>query len=173
MPYRVRRRAPIAIELGIGAALLLPSLSAVAKSDEKDSARPPIVDPRADALLRAMGDYLAEATQFSFRADINYDEVLPTGQKVQFAAIEDVAVQRPGRAYVEYRGDLGEKKLWYDGKQITILDSAEKVYETVGRKLEDRRQHRLLARERSLLPAVLQRRAGRLPDRDEPVVATR
>jgi hypothetical protein len=112
------------------AALLLPALSAAAKSKDKEPSRPPIVDPRADPLLREMESYLADSKQFSFRADINYDAVLPTGQKVQFAAIEDVAVQRPNRTYVEYQRERGAKQLWYDGKQITILDSAEKVYPT-------------------------------------------
>lgn len=123
-------RASVGIVAGAMAALLLPTLASSAKSAEKAPARPPIVDPRADEVLRAMSDHLADAKQFSFRADIDYDQVLPTGQKVQFAAIEDVAVQRPNRAYVEYQGDLGAKRMWYDGKQLTVLDGAEKVYAT-------------------------------------------
>lgn len=123
-------RVSVGIVMGAVAALLLPTLSSSAKSSEKAPARPPIVDPRADELLRAMSDYLADAKQFSFRAAIDYDEVLPTGQKVQFAAIEDVAVQRPNRAYVEYLGDVAAKRMWYDGKQLTVLDGAEKVYAT-------------------------------------------
>ncbi len=130
MQHRTRIRASIRIVTGLVAALLLPAPSAVAKSEAKEPSRPPIVDPRADQLLREMGTYLSDAKQFSFRADIDYDEVLPTGQKVQFAAIEDVAVQRPNRAYVEYQGDLGAKRMWYDGKQLTVLDAAERVYAT-------------------------------------------
>ena len=130
MHHRIANRASIGIVTGMVAALLLPVLSAVAKSKDKEPSRPPIVDPRADQLLREMGSYLADSKQFSFRADINYDEVLPTGQKVQFAAIEDVAVQRPNRAYVEYQGDNGTKRMWYDGKQLTVIDNAENVYAT-------------------------------------------
>lgn len=128
--HRISNRASIGIAAGMVAALLLPVLAATAKGKEKEPERPPIVDPRADELLRQMGSYLAESQRFSFQADIDFDKVLPTGQKVQFAAIEDVAVQRPNRAYVEYQSDLGAKRLWYDGKQITLLDAAENVYAT-------------------------------------------
>lgn len=130
MHRQIANRASIGIVTGLVAALLLPAPSALAKSSEKEPSRPPIVDPRADQMLREMGSYLARAQQFSFRADIDYDHVLPTGQKVQFAAIEDVAVRRPNGAYVEYQGDVAAKRFWYDGKQITVLDGAEKVYAT-------------------------------------------
>ena len=130
MKQRTAILASIGIVMGLVAAIGMPTAVATAKSSEKAPARPPIVDPRADELLRAMSTYLADAKQFSFRAAIDYDEVLPTGQKVQFAAIEDVAVQRPNRAYVEYQGDVAAKRMWYDGKQLTVLDGAEKVYAT-------------------------------------------
>jgi hypothetical protein len=108
---------------GAAAALLLGAVPAQAK----DEARPPVVNPRAETLLKQMSAYLAESKQFSFRAYIDFDEMLPSGQKVQFSAVEDVAVRRPDRAYVEYQGDLGAKKLWYDGKRVTVYDGAENV----------------------------------------------
>ena len=108
--------------------LFLLSAPAQGKSKEADKARPPVVDPRAEALLKEMGAYLAESKQFSFRADIDFDEMLPSGQKVQLSAIEDVAVRRPDRAYIEYQGDLGAKRLWYDGKHVTLFDGAENVW---------------------------------------------
>lgn len=110
----------------LGAALL--ALPALAKEAAKPAARPPIVDPRADQVLRAMGDYLAEGREFSVRADILFDDVLPTGQKLQRGAHEDVAVRRPNRLYVEYAGDLGASQLWYDGKQLTMYDLHDNVY---------------------------------------------
>jgi hypothetical protein len=113
----------------VGIALAwLAVLPAAAKEAAKQSARPPIVDARADALLRAMGDTLAEARQFSFQARIEQEEVLPTGQKIEYGGIQDVAVRRPDRAYVEFQGDSGTNRLWYDGKQVTILDGEERVF---------------------------------------------
>jgi pyruvate/2-oxoglutarate dehydrogenase complex dihydrolipoamide acyltransferase (E2) component len=50
---------------------------AAKKTDES-----PVVSPRADRLLREMGEYLASATHLSFRADVTFDQVLPSGQKI-------------------------------------------------------------------------------------------
>ena len=57
----------------------------------------PAVAEGADRLLRQMGAYIGSAEQFTFHADITFDHVLPSGQKLQFTASEDAALQRPGR----------------------------------------------------------------------------
>ena len=72
----------------------------------------PQVAEAADRLLKQMGAYIGSAEQFTFRAAI-----MPSGQKVQFAANKNVALQRPDRFYVEWTGDLGDRKFWYDGKK--------------------------------------------------------
>src|SRR5262249_54848694 len=59
-----------------------------------------------------------------------FDDVLPTGQKVQYAAAEDIAVRRPSRVYTEYQGDLGAKQFWYDGKSVTMYDTGANVWAT-------------------------------------------
>ena len=70
----------------------------------------PAVAERADRLLKEMGAYIGSAQQFTFHADIIFDHVLPSGQKLQFSASEDVALQRPGGLYVEWSGDLGDRQ---------------------------------------------------------------
>jgi hypothetical protein len=88
----------------------------------------PVVAEQAERLLRDMGAYLGSAEQFTFHADITFDHVLPSGQKLQFAAAEDVALERPGRLYVEWSGDLGDRRFWYDGKAITLYDPSTLFY---------------------------------------------
>jgi hypothetical protein len=56
------------------------------------------VDARADRLLRAMGDYLKAAKEFSFHAEIKFDDVQASGGKIQFGATNDISVRRPVRA---------------------------------------------------------------------------
>ncbi len=90
----------------------------------------PVVAEQADQLLRQMGAYLGSADQFTFHADITFDHVLPTGQKLQFSAAEDVALQRPGKLYVEWSGDLGDRQFWYDGSSVTLYDPATPFYAT-------------------------------------------
>ncbi len=90
----------------------------------------PVVAAQADRLLKQMGAYLGSAEQFTFHADIAFDHVLPSGQKLQFSASEDVALQRPNRLYVEWSGDLGDRQFWYDGTSITLYDPALPFYAT-------------------------------------------
>lgn len=90
-------------------------------------AAPAAAEP-LDHLLRQMGAYIGSADEFTFHADILFDHVLPSGQKLQFAAAQEVALQRPGRLYIEYRGDLGNRQFWYDGKSITLFDPATSFY---------------------------------------------
>jgi hypothetical protein len=121
-PPKERIRAAVAV---LAVATLLP-LRVIA--GEKVSERKPVVDPRAEQILRSMSEYLEAEKQFTVRADIDFDDVLPTGQKVQYSAVENITLRRPNRVYVEYEGDLGAKRLWYDGKRLTVLDGDENVY---------------------------------------------
>jgi hypothetical protein len=88
----------------------------------------PVVTDQAERLLRQMGEYVGSAEQFTFHADITFDHVLPSGQKLQYSASEDVALQRPGRLYVEWSGDLGDRQFWYDGKSVTLYNPATPFY---------------------------------------------
>ena len=88
----------------------------------------PAVAEQADRLLKEMSAYIGSAQEFTFHADISFDHVLPSGQKLQFSAAEEVALQRPGRLYVEWNGDLGARQFWYDGKSVTLYDPATPFY---------------------------------------------
>ena len=83
---------------------------------------PPVIDPRADQILRQMSDYLAKAPHFTVEADIAMDDVLPSGQKLQFPATTRIALSRPDGLYVDQTGPLGSRTFWYDGKQVTLWD---------------------------------------------------
>ena len=89
-----------------------------------------VIDSRTDKLLRAMGDYLKSSEQFSFHAEISFDDLISRGQKIQYAFTSDIAVHRPDRVYAERRTDLGRKRFWYDGKNMTLMDVTLGVYAT-------------------------------------------
>jgi hypothetical protein len=88
----------------------------------------PTVSEEADRLLREMGKYIATADQFTVHADITFDHVLPSGQKLQYSATEEIALQRPNQLYIEYDGDLGQRRFWYDGQKITLFDTGTPFY---------------------------------------------
>ena len=91
----------------------------------------PVIQPAAKDLIDKMGTFLNMAKQFTFHAEVMFDDVLPSGQKLQFAAAEDVSVRKPDRIYVDYQSDLGSKKFWYDGKTVTLLSPAHDSYSTI------------------------------------------
>jgi hypothetical protein len=89
-----------------------------------------VVAPQAERLLRQMSEYLGSADQFTVHAEIVFDHVLPSGQKLQFSAMEDVALQRPGKLYIEWTSDLGQRQFWYNGSSITLYDPSTPFYAT-------------------------------------------
>jgi hypothetical protein len=88
---------------------------------------PTVAEP-ADRLLKELGAYIGSAQEFTFHADVTFDHVLPSGQKLLFSAAEEVMLQRPGRLYVEWNGDLGARQFWYDCKSVTLFDPAMPFY---------------------------------------------
>ena len=92
---------------------------------------PPSVQPTAVILLKEMGAYLEKAKNFGFRAEINFDEVLPTDQKIQYSATINFHVRRPDRVRSEYQGDLTTRRSWYDGNTITVHDIGRNNYAEV------------------------------------------
>ncbi len=90
----------------------------------------PAIGEKADRLLRDMGDYLKAAKEFSFHAEIMHDDLLASGQKILLHAASDLAVRRPDRFSVHQQGDAGDKRLWYDGTTLTLLDGMHNTYAT-------------------------------------------
>jgi hypothetical protein len=88
----------------------------------------PAIAEQADRLLKEMAAYIGSAEQFTFHADVTFDHVLQSGQKLQFSSAEEVVLQRTGRLYVEWNGDLGARQFWYDGKSVTLYDPGTPFY---------------------------------------------
>jgi hypothetical protein len=80
------------------------------------------LDPDADRILRAMGDYLKTAGEFRFHAEISYDGVHSTGEKVKYGGASDVSVRRPDRLHVRFEGDEHRRQVFYDGSTVTLYD---------------------------------------------------
>ena len=88
----------------------------------------PAIDPRADAVLKQMGETLKNASAFSFKTVIFEDQVLSTGLKVQYDKAGVITVQRPDKLRVEFskRGD--DRLFVYDGKSVTLAARDRKLY---------------------------------------------
>ena len=89
-----------------------------------------VTEDRAIELLESAFDYLAKQEKLSFELDITYDNVLVTGEKVQYSAYQAIVAQRPDRLFVDYVGDLKVNQTFYDGETITMLDPDAGLYVT-------------------------------------------
>jgi hypothetical protein len=131
MPIPSRLLAAAAAGAFAAAALAGPPPAlAQTRSQASDAPSPPaakdeparFVDQRADRLLHRMADYLRAQPHFTVEAELLFDEVLPSGQKLQLTGTAGIALRRPAGLYAEQASDLGERRFWYDGKRVTLLD---------------------------------------------------
>jgi len=86
------------------------------------------VDPKADEILRRMGQALAGAKHFTFEADDLSDEMLENGIKVQLAKHVKVAVRRPDKIAASVVGDEEQLRYFYSGSKVLIVNDREKCY---------------------------------------------
>jgi hypothetical protein len=89
------------------------------------------VEPRADEVLKRMGDYLGQAQFFSVSAEVWQDMELSTGQRAQAGRTIELQVRRPNRFHAEVRSTRRNRELLYDGSSITLFNRAENFYGTV------------------------------------------
>jgi hypothetical protein len=90
-----------------------------------------MVDPDATRILKRMTDYVGGLEKFSLDTDNMLDEVLVSGQKIQYDFTTTVTVRRPNRLRAERTGDLFRQLIIYDGTTLTILNPDDDYYATV------------------------------------------
>lgn len=88
------------------------------------------IDARADQLLRAACQYLAEAPFFSLTAEVWREHVNSSGEKLQFARTMNMEMVRPNRLHAELESAHSARGFWYDGKTLTVLDRRKNLYST-------------------------------------------
>jgi hypothetical protein len=87
-----------------------------------------LVEPRADALVRAMSDHLAQAEALSFEADEVYDEVPEHSPRQQLASRRRVVLRRPNRLAGDATGDAIHRSFYYDGRTFSAIDKEQNVW---------------------------------------------
>ncbi len=70
------------------------------------SAQPAGVEPRADAVLRSMTEYVSGLRKFSVTTENTLEVVTTEGQKIQFTAPATMTVARPNKLVAQRRGDI-------------------------------------------------------------------
>ena len=88
------------------------------------------INPAAIDALKSMGAYLRTLKSFSVRSESTTDEVLESGQKIQFANTVDIRAKLPDRARIDVNSDRKSREIYYDGKTVTQYAPRVKYYAT-------------------------------------------
>ena len=104
---------------------------AAQSSPPAEPASPVLVDTKAVAAIKAMGAYLRTVQTFSVQAEISKDEVLESGQKLQFGSKASFQVQKPNYLRVDTESDHQTRQMYYDGKTFTLFSPILKYYAQV------------------------------------------
>jgi hypothetical protein len=89
------------------------------------------LDLQAEKLLSQMNTFLNNLGQFTFSAENAEDQLLSSGQQLQFAHTVHVTVRRPNRFRADIHGDIYHQQLFFDGKTVTLLDKNHNYYGTL------------------------------------------
>jgi hypothetical protein len=88
-------------------------------------------DTQALDRLVAMGNYLRGLKAFGIHADTSLEQVLETGQKLQFAGTADYLAQPPNRLRIEITNDHQQRQYFYNGEALTQFAPRIGYYATV------------------------------------------
>ena len=85
------------------------------------------IEPEADNILKSMSAYLGATKAFSFNADIDFEVVVQSGQKLQLSSFAMLVLERPSKLYVRRQGVFADAETIFDGKTLTLYVKNEKL----------------------------------------------
>ena len=101
---------------------------------QEGKAAAPEVENKAMTIVKRMVSMLSQAKQFSFTADISFDVVQDSGQKLEFGETRKIMVRRPDHIRVDVtKRDGSVSGFVFDGKDIAVFNVQDKVYATVAK----------------------------------------
>jgi hypothetical protein len=111
-------RLPLQKVVAAGVATVFVLGSAAAGADETDAKR----------LLKAMSDYMAAQTAFSFNYDAILEVVTPEDQVLGLASSGQVSVKRPDKLFASRAGGFADAESYFDGKTLTLFGKNMNAY---------------------------------------------
>jgi hypothetical protein len=80
----------------------------------------PAIHPTAMSALDRMATYLRSLQEMEVQSDMTTDDVLASGQRVQYGGKIKLRIQRPDRMAVEVVTDRKNEQMYYDGTTFTV-----------------------------------------------------
>jgi len=90
------------------------------------------IDPDALQILKGMTDYLGSLQRFSMHTENTYEDVLATGQKIQFGFSSSIIAQRPDKLRAERSDGQARQLFVYDGEALSMYDGGPDFFSIIG-----------------------------------------
>ena len=91
-------------------------------------------DTQAMAILQRMTDFLSQAQRLSVTAEIGFDVVQASGEKLEFGETRQFLIRRPDRLRVDItKRDGATSGFRFDGQEIAVFNTKEQVYATAAK----------------------------------------
>jgi hypothetical protein len=107
-------------------ALIVPLFTGTCGAQSQTAA--PAIDPQADKILQALTAQKKKDIRASAEVFDTMDEVLKTGQKIQYSHVRKLKISDPKLFWIESTGDITNTTIWKDEKTVTLLDRASNAY---------------------------------------------
>lgn len=125
------KRFALRVTCGLGFALALLQFQPVTAQGAEER-----IDPEADKVIRAMGDFLAAQPTFSFEAEILYETVFGgfdggpdvPAEKIVSARRVTSTVRRPNAFFVSIEENPQSLEFYFDGATLVLNDNAANAY---------------------------------------------
>jgi hypothetical protein len=91
----------------------------------------PAIDPQTEKILQALNAQKKKDIKASIEVADTMDEVLKTGEKIQYSHVRTLKVSEPKQFWIESTGDITNTTIWKDDKTFTLLDRTNNVYSQV------------------------------------------
>jgi hypothetical protein len=91
-------------------------------------------DAEAMAILQRMADFLSRTQRLSVTAEIGFDVVQASGEKLEFGETRQIVIRRPDRMRVDItKRDGATSGFRFDGQEIAVFNTRENVYATAAK----------------------------------------
>ena len=125
---------PLLLSLAAALPLLASQLALAQATAQVNAAAPAATGTKDTAVLERLaevGRYLRTQKSFAVKADALTDEVLESGQKLQFASTVDYVVSAPDKLRATLRSDRRHRDFYFDGKTLTQVAPRAGYYASV------------------------------------------
>ena len=91
-------------------------------------------DAQAITTLQRMADFLSQAQRLSVTAEISFDVVQESGEKLEFGETRQIVIRRPDRGRIDItKRDGATSGFIFDGQTIAVFNAKENVYATAAK----------------------------------------